>query len=48
MAGIIENLDIFKIMDIVGIMPEEHLSCLDLVQGAKNEVMKARQLKRGN
>lgn len=47
MAGIIKNLDVFKIMDIVGIMPEDRLYCLDLVQGAKSEVMKDKQFKDG-
>jgi len=48
MAGIIENLDVFKIMDMVGISQEDRLYCLDLVQGAKSEVMKDRQFKKGN
>jgi len=47
MFGAIENLDVFIIMDMVGIGSDERLYCLDLVQGAKGEVMKDKQLKKG-
>jgi len=47
MFGSIENLDVFIIMDMVGIGSDERLYCLDLVQGAKGEVMKDKQLKKG-
>ena len=45
--GAIENMDAFKIMDMVGIKQEERLYCLDLVQGARSEVMRDKQLKKG-
>jgi len=44
--GSIENLDAFKVMDLVGIKPEDQLHCLDLIQSARGEVMTNKQAKR--
>jgi len=35
----IENIDVFKIMRMIGIAKKDRLYCLDLVQLARNEVM---------
>jgi len=35
-------MDIFKLMELVGIQKEDTLYCLDLVQFAKSEVMRIR------
>lgn len=36
----LENVDPFKVMDMLGI--ENKLYCLDLIQGARNEVMRVK------
>lgn len=41
--NVIENIDPFKIMDLVGI--KDQLYCLDLIQSARNEVMEIKRLK---
>jgi len=41
----IENIDAFRVMDMVGIKEEDQLSCLDLIQHARNEVMRIKLLK---
>jgi hypothetical protein len=46
MFGAIENQDAFKIMDTLGIKPDERLYCLDLIQAAKGEVMRDKQIKK--
>ena len=43
--GMIEHIDPFQIMDLVGIQENEKLFCLDLIQNAKSEVMRARNAK---
>jgi len=45
MFGQIEKPDTFKIMDLVGIKEEEQLYCFDLINHARNEVLKAREVK---
>lgn len=42
--GAIETIDVFKIMDLVGIKKEDCLYCLDLIQNARSEVMVNKQL----
>lgn len=42
--NVIEN-DPFKIMDMIGIEKDDRLFCLDLIQGARNEVLKVQQEK---
>jgi len=44
--GMIENIDPFKIMELVGIKEDEKLFCLDLIQNAKSEVTRAINAKR--
>ena len=46
MFGSIENIDVFKVMEIVGIKKEDQLHCLDLIQGVRGAVMADKQLKR--
>jgi len=41
----IKNIDAFRVMDMVGIKEEDQLSCLDLIQHARNEVMRIKLLK---
>lgn len=43
--NVLENVDPFKIMDMVGV--KDHLYCLDLIQSARNEVMEIKRLKNG-
>ena len=43
--GVIENLDPFKVMKMVGIAENERLFCLDLIQNARSEVMRSRNAK---
>ena len=45
MFGLIEKPDIFKIMGLVGIEKEEQLHCFDLINNARNEVLKSREVK---
>jgi len=45
--GAIENLDAFRIMDMIGIKKKDQLYSLDLIQSAKGEVMRHKQLKKG-
>ena len=44
MFGQIEKPDIFKIMGLVGIKEEEQLYCFDLINYARNEVLKSREV----
>ena len=46
MFGTIENIDVFRVMDLVGVKKEDQLQCLDLVQAVRGEVMKDQQLKK--
>ena len=41
----IEGIDIFKIMNLIGIKKTDRVICLDNIQYARNEVMKAKQQK---
>jgi len=45
--GEIENVDIFRVLELVGIKKEDYLYCLDLVQSARGEVTTNKQLKKG-
>jgi len=36
----IENIDVFKIMELIGIEDRDRLYCLDLIQTVRNEVMR--------
>jgi len=45
--GMIEHIDPFRVMDLVGIHEDERLFCLDLIQNARSEVMKAKSDKKG-
>ena len=45
MFGPIEKPDIFKIMGLVGIENEEQLYCFDLINSARSEVLKSREVK---
>ena len=38
----IENINTFQIMELVGIRNDEKLFCLDLIQYARSEVMRAK------
>jgi len=40
MFNSIENIDVFKIMELVGIDDRDRLYCLDLIQPVRNEVMR--------
>lgn len=44
--GMIENIDPFRVMDLVGIIEDEKLFCLDLIQNAQSEVMRANNAKK--
>jgi len=44
-VGQIEKLDVFKIMELVGIKEDEQLYCFDLINHARNEVLKSREVK---
>lgn len=41
----LENIDPFKVMDMLGV--KDKLYCLDLVQTARNEVLNVRKAKNG-
>lgn len=41
--NVIENIDPFKVMDLLGV--KDQLYCLDLIQSARNEVMEIKRLK---
>jgi hypothetical protein len=41
----IENVDVFKVMELVGIKKEDQLYCLDLIQLVRGEVMRLKFLK---
>ena len=43
--GPIEKPDIFKIMELVGVDGKEQLYCFDLINNARNEVLKLREVK---
>lgn len=43
--NVLEHIDPFKIMDMLGV--DDQLYCLDLVQTARNEVLKVRRAKNG-
>jgi len=45
--GVIENIDPFKVMNLVGIEDDEKLFCLDLIQNAKSEVTRSKNAKKG-
>jgi len=45
--GVIENIDPFQVMGLVGIEEDEKLFCLDLIQNARSEVMKSQNAKKG-
>ncbi len=45
MFGPIENPDIFSVMELVGIERENQLFCIDLVNIARIEVLKTREVK---
>lgn len=45
MFGQIEKPDIFELMRLTGIEKENHLFCFDLINNARNEVLKAREVK---
>ena len=45
MFGTIEQPDIFELMRLIGIKKEDHLFCFDLINNARNEVLKAREVK---
>jgi len=44
----IEGINVFEIMDLIGIKNDDKLYCLDSVQYARNEVMKVKQREREN
>ena len=46
--GSIENIDVFKVMELVGVKKEDQLHCLDLIQAVRGEAMRDKQLKKGN
>lgn len=43
MFNVLENIDPFKIMKLLGV--HDRLYCIDLIQGARNAVLEARQAK---
>ena len=43
--NVIENIDPFRIMKMVGIHKDDRIQCLDMIQGARNEVMKIKLAK---
>jgi len=45
--GAFENIDPFRVMELVGIKEDEKLYCFDLISKARSEVLKARQAKKG-
>jgi len=45
MFGSIEQPDIFELMRLIGIKQEDHLFCFDLINNARSEVLKAREVK---
>jgi hypothetical protein len=44
--NVLENVDPFKIMNMLGI--KDQLFCLDLIQSARNEVMKVKNAGKTN
>jgi hypothetical protein len=46
--GSIENIDVFKVMDLIGIKPADQLHCLDMIQAARNEVLRIKLAKGKN
>ena len=45
MFGPIEQPDIFELMKLIGIKKEDQLLCFDLVNTARNEVLKSKEVK---
>ena len=43
--NVIENIDPFRIMKMIGIHKDDRIRCLDMIQGARNEVMKIKLAK---
>ena len=43
--NVLENVDPFKIMDMLGV--KDQLYCLDLIQSARNEVLEIKRLRNG-
>ena len=43
--NVIENIDPFKIMSMLGV--EDQLYCLDLIQSARNQVMELKRAENG-
>ena len=43
--GVLENIDPFHVMELVGIQENGKLFCLDLIQNARSEVMRAKNAK---
>ena len=44
--GMIENVDVFRIMKLVGIKQEDQLFVFDLISSARNEVLKRNEVLR--
>ena len=43
--NIVENMDPFRIMKMLGVHKNDRLSCLDSIQAARNEVMRIKLAK---
>ena len=43
--NVIDNVDSFRIMKMIGIHKDDRIRCLDMIQGARNEVMKIKLAK---
>lgn len=45
--NVLESIDPFRIMDMLGIKVVDQLYCLDLIQTARNKVLEIKRLKNG-
>jgi len=45
--NVLENVDPFRIMGMLGINAQDRLYCLDLIQTARNKVLEIKRLKNG-